>query len=109
MNIVQKTFKEIATHIVTHDTFDNIFFGTDCLQQKYDIECHCGKRWSISLHEADRCNIEGHELMKIVNEFNTPEFHNNLASIKEKSIAKTDKMEDLLEKTQSPTISCLEI
>jgi len=109
MNIVQKTFKEIATHIITHDTFDNIIFGTDPRKQQYNIECHCGKEWTITLHEADRCNIEGYELMKFIDKFNTPEFHSKLAGIKEKSSVKAEKMEELLTKTQSPTISWLEI
>ena len=109
MNVVQRTFKDISTHIVTHDVFDNIILEINLNKSQYDIECHCGKKWAITLSEATECNLEGYELIEFIDRFNTPEFHSKLAKIREKSIVETEKREELIIKTQSPTISSLEI
>jgi len=105
---IDNKLKDITRHIVAHECFDEIYIGQNPARQEYDIECQCGKRWTITTSDMTRCNIEAGYIVNFINGFNTQKFHEKLIEIKESGAWKTEESEELQKKVQSPTISSLE-
>lgn len=106
---VEDILKEIVRHIISHDIFDSIDLVQNMAAMRYDIECHCGKKWEITVSDMIYCNVEAQDVVDFVENFNTQNFHNHLSKIKEQGRIKTEENETLLKRIQSPTISFLEI
>ena len=106
---IDNMLKEITRHIIFHDCFDCIDIDLNPSALTYEIECHCGEHWTIRACEIIHCNVEAEYIVNFIEGLNTPEFHAKLIKMKEAGNIKASKKAELLVKTESPTISFLEI
>ena len=109
---IQNKLSEIMRHILEHDSFHSISY--EIIHDEYsghylEIYCHCEKTWHITHLDIVRSRIEVEEIVKVINRLNSPSFFDRLKCIKEKEKEVTMVKNKLLVKTESPTISCLEI
>jgi len=105
---IEDKLREITRHIILHDNFEGIYIEQSHDMLGYEIECHCGKTWVVGLNDLTT-DIDSPDLIEFIENLNKPAFFEKLCIIKEKGEIEKDKMEDLFEKTQSSTISYLEI
>ena len=106
---IKKLLKEIMRHIVTHDSFQGIYFEQNVMNMHFVITCHCGKTWNLNQLDLIKADVESLQLKEYIEKLNSFEFFNWLKDIKESGVFEKEKKEELLEKTGSPTISLLEI
>lgn len=101
-----KFFRQIIRHSLTHDHFHEIYYDHLPYKREIAISCVCGKDWILPDLKFRDFDMETTELFRLIGDFNNPEHYNLM---KERGTVGKIQKEEMLERTQSPTIAGLEL